>query len=147
MWDLPGPGIEPVSPALVGVFFTTAPPGKSQVSFSTVVITNSILQVRKLRLREVSVPKGREQFGGARICIQISLTVVSACLFAFLHYIYDWRKANKTTVPKHSGLFRLPVEGSPVSSPRGGRHLPFPGNRPLSEAGSHQGVASSHCRG
>ena len=29
MWDLPGPGIEPMSPALAGGFFTTAPPGKS----------------------------------------------------------------------------------------------------------------------
>ena len=28
MWDLPGPGLEPVSPALAGVFLTTAPPGK-----------------------------------------------------------------------------------------------------------------------
>ena len=27
-WDLPGPGIEPVSPALAGGFFTTEPPGK-----------------------------------------------------------------------------------------------------------------------
>ena len=29
MWDLPGPGIEPVSPALAGGFLTTAQPGKS----------------------------------------------------------------------------------------------------------------------
>ena len=29
MWDLPGPGIEPVSPALAGRFLTTAPPGRS----------------------------------------------------------------------------------------------------------------------
>ena len=29
MWDLPGPGLEPVSPALAGGFLTTAPPGKS----------------------------------------------------------------------------------------------------------------------
>ena len=28
MWDLPGPGHEPVSPALAGGFLTTAPPGK-----------------------------------------------------------------------------------------------------------------------
>ena len=27
-WDLPGPGIEPVSPALAGRFLTTGPPGK-----------------------------------------------------------------------------------------------------------------------
>ena len=32
-WDLPNPGIEPVSlasPALAGIFFTTVPPGKPQ---------------------------------------------------------------------------------------------------------------------
>ena len=30
MWDLPGPGIEPVSPVLEGEFFTTEPPGKPE---------------------------------------------------------------------------------------------------------------------
>ena len=29
MWDLPGPGIKPMSPALAGGFLTTVPPGKS----------------------------------------------------------------------------------------------------------------------
>ena len=28
IWDLPGPGLKPVSPALAGGFLTTAPPGK-----------------------------------------------------------------------------------------------------------------------
>ncbi|KAJ8777134.1 hypothetical protein J1605_014517 [Eschrichtius robustus] len=32
MWDLPGPGLEPVSPALAGGFLTTAPPGKPWIS-------------------------------------------------------------------------------------------------------------------
>ena len=30
MWDLPGPGLEPVSPALAGGFLTTVPPGKPE---------------------------------------------------------------------------------------------------------------------
>ena len=30
MWDLPGPGLESMSPALAGGFSTTAPPGKPQ---------------------------------------------------------------------------------------------------------------------
>ena len=30
MWDLPGPGMEPVFPALAGGFSTAGPPGKSQ---------------------------------------------------------------------------------------------------------------------
>ena len=33
MWDLPGTGLESMSPALAGRFLTTAPPGKSPVSF------------------------------------------------------------------------------------------------------------------
>ena len=33
MWDLPGPGLEPVSPALAGGFLTTAPPGKPSPFF------------------------------------------------------------------------------------------------------------------
>ena len=32
MWDLPGPGTEPVSPELAGRFLTTVPPGKSGIS-------------------------------------------------------------------------------------------------------------------
>ena len=32
MWDLPRPGLEPVSPALAGRFSTTAPPGKPSLS-------------------------------------------------------------------------------------------------------------------
>ena len=31
MWDLPRPGLEPVSPALAGRFSTTAPPGKPSI--------------------------------------------------------------------------------------------------------------------
>ena len=34
MCDLPGPGLEPVSPELAGRFLTTAPPGKPPSSFS-----------------------------------------------------------------------------------------------------------------
>ena len=33
MWDLPGPGLKPVSPALAGRFLTTAPPGKPVWNF------------------------------------------------------------------------------------------------------------------
>ena len=33
MWDLSGPGIEPMSPALAGGFLTTVPPGKSRTIY------------------------------------------------------------------------------------------------------------------
>ena len=32
MWDLPRPGLKPVSPALAGGFSTTAPPGKPSLT-------------------------------------------------------------------------------------------------------------------
>ena len=38
MWDLPRPGIEPVSPALTGGFLTTTPPGKPRQSISRDVL-------------------------------------------------------------------------------------------------------------
>ena len=36
MWDLPRPGLKPVSPALAGRFSTTAPPGKPEVTILTI---------------------------------------------------------------------------------------------------------------
>ena len=33
MWSLPGPGIEPMSPALAGGFLTSGPAGKSSLGF------------------------------------------------------------------------------------------------------------------
>ena len=33
MWDLPRPGLEPVSPALAGGFLTTAPPGSPDIPY------------------------------------------------------------------------------------------------------------------
>ena len=38
MWDLPGQGIKPMSPALAGRFLTTGPPGKSCMFFKRVAI-------------------------------------------------------------------------------------------------------------
>ena len=43
MWDLPGPGLEPMSPALGGGFLTTAPPGKSLPLFSLTEIFIEII--------------------------------------------------------------------------------------------------------
>ena len=38
MWDLPRPGLEPVSPALAGRFSTTAPPGKLATDFCMLIL-------------------------------------------------------------------------------------------------------------
>ena len=49
MWDLPRPGLEPVSPALAGRFSTTAPPGKPlfvfNLYFIEVTLVYNIIQV------------------------------------------------------------------------------------------------------
>ena len=37
MWDLPGPGIKPVSPSLASEFLTTEPPGKS-LNYSLILV-------------------------------------------------------------------------------------------------------------
>ena len=49
MWDLPRPGLEPVSPALAGRFSTTAPPGKPQRyrSFNQFHLGNIIWMLRR----------------------------------------------------------------------------------------------------
>ena len=50
MWDLPGPGLEPVSPALAGGFLTTAPPGKSPAIISSNIFFFPILSHISFRL-------------------------------------------------------------------------------------------------
>ena len=42
MWDLPRPGLEPVSPALAGRFSTTAPPGKPPLIFLDIICFSSL---------------------------------------------------------------------------------------------------------
>ena len=57
MWDLPGPGLEPVSPALAGRFLTTVPPGKSPFpNFLMYVLSNNFSEcmlVVKFCLKEM----------------------------------------------------------------------------------------------
>ena len=44
MWDLPGPGLKPVSPALAGGFLTTAPPEKPQNHASSLAFKREYLR-------------------------------------------------------------------------------------------------------
>ena len=61
MWDLPRPGLEPVSPALAGKFSTTAPPGKPRTHFriNKFEISSSQLLITEYCNKERS--KGHEQ--------------------------------------------------------------------------------------
>ena len=49
MWDLPGPGVEPLSPTLAGRFFTTEPPGKPPDSTTNEVVLSNLLSVSDLQ--------------------------------------------------------------------------------------------------
>ena len=40
MWDLPGPGLEPMSPALAGGFLTIVPPGQSKFDYLDELLLN-----------------------------------------------------------------------------------------------------------
>ena len=63
MWDLPGPGIKPVSPELAGGFLTTASPGKSLSTVFLMCLFKYVSQdSREVEncvkvIRKVSVPK------------------------------------------------------------------------------------------
>ena len=62
MWDLPRPGLEPVSPALAGRFSTTAPPGKPlQYFFKSekgLQADHAILDIQKGTYQTVCVSMG-----------------------------------------------------------------------------------------
>ena len=51
MWDLPGPGLEHVSPALAGRFLTTVPPGKSDALFFIYTIFLNLKLTEKLHIQ------------------------------------------------------------------------------------------------
>ena len=58
MWDLPRPGLEPVSPALAGTLSTTAPPGKPQ---TTVHFKWVNCMVRELSLNKAVLLKWKKK--------------------------------------------------------------------------------------
>ena len=52
MWDLPRPGLEPVSPASAGRFSTTAPPGKPTLLI--IILNNPLVEFLLLILATLS---------------------------------------------------------------------------------------------
>ena len=70
MWDLPRPGLEPMSPALAGRFSTTAPPGKPSDWF---------LKSRKMGIKQMPDRKVTP----VRQYIYIYLCVY--CVYIYIH--------------------------------------------------------------
>ena len=59
MWDLPRPGLEPVSPALAGRFLTTAPQGKPYTTVLTILFPSFYYSSGKDgMLRQVTLSQG-----------------------------------------------------------------------------------------
>ena len=68
MWDLPRPGLEPVSSALAGGFSTTAPPGKPDFKVFKSSRGDSNLQAKLRPLRARTLRRQKFLAGGACTC-------------------------------------------------------------------------------
>ena len=97
MWDLPGPGHEPVSPALAGGFLTTAPPGKPRAFLIICIIISFIAITFNVQGRDRTYQKS----GGQQILYPVQ-KITSDIVFhpsAFLAHnlvlIYREKKSQK----------------------------------------------------
>ena len=68
MWDLPGPGLEPVPPALAGGFLTTAPPGKSMSGFFLLSIILKFIRIVAYFNSSFLLPSSIPLYGCSPIC-------------------------------------------------------------------------------
>ena len=94
MWDLPRPGLEPVSPALAGGFSTTAPPGKPLLPFFLLSCCLSLLLqiLEKVTLNTYLINKaGLPWWCSVRIHLPMQGTRVRA----LVQEIPTCRRANK----------------------------------------------------
>ena len=78
MWDLPGPGLEPVSPALAGRFLTTVLPGKPPN-----LLFNVILSKEKFKCKVISIVP----FHLYHSSLYCSGPVLNAAIRAFNSYV------------------------------------------------------------
>ena len=121
MWNLPGPGIQPVSPALAGRFFPTMPAGKLVFCISCLSQTS---QARDLRNSWVSI----------QVCTCVWMHVSTACVpshFSCVRlFATPWTVAYQA--PLAMGFSRQECwSGSPFPFPG---DLPDPGTETLSHA-------------
>ena len=86
MWDLPGPGLKPVSPALAGGFLTTAPPGKpNRYIFN---YKRHIYSAQKFCQVQKSVKKKRMLIISQPVAPVASFIHMLMCLFPVLFCTY-----------------------------------------------------------
>ena len=102
MWDLPGPGFKPVSPALAGAFLSTGLPGESLGSPETKILMNEIEDtnnqwswVRGMNTVEMSTqPKVIYRF--TAICVKIPIAFFTDTEKTILKYIWKHRRPQIT---------------------------------------------------
>ena len=95
MWNLPRPGIEPVSPALPGGFLTTGPPGNSGCCCSAAKLCPTL---QPQRLQHARLP-----------CPSLSAWVCSgSCSLSWLCYL---------TILSSTATFSFCLQSSPASGP------------------------------
>ena len=66
--DLPNPGIESVSPALTGEFFTTAPPGKPTVEYYSTIKKENAICSNMGEPRDYHTKSNKEKYHMSLIC-------------------------------------------------------------------------------
>ena len=98
MWDLPRPGLEPVSPALAGGFSTTVPPGKpcicffiQQVLISHQFYTHQCIHVNPNRPVHHTTTPNPCRFP-CLVCIRLFSTSVSQFLPCKLVHLYHFSR-------------------------------------------------------
>ena len=89
MWDFPGLGLEPTSPALAGGFFTTAPPGKptkgilklSLEKINQGNLTKMEWETRRGALMHVPLTSIQILTGETTLHLQTEVTLLYCCLW------------------------------------------------------------------
>ena len=76
MWNLTGPGVEPMSPALTGVFLTTATPGKSYIVVLLVIGKNW----RQLQYPSIGECRSTSWYIYVCVCVCVCLVCVCVCV-------------------------------------------------------------------
>ena len=92
MWDLPGPGLEPMSPALAGGFLTTVPPGKPKNS----------LKKKKKSMGQQGCASSEGSREGSAPCSQLAVVLA----FLSIHWLVD--TSLQSLPPSSLGLLPMP---------------------------------------
>ena len=87
MWDLPGPGIEPMSPALAGGFFTTGPPWKFSDLFLAYICLLHISYPYTFNLSELYIFKPSHYVFNDFNLLTVFAVCICACV-CFLCYLF-----------------------------------------------------------